>query len=153
MVEFAPDKVQAAFSYNNPDTAARIAAGYRSMRLVGDPSDAGRAIADITAQYAEPITVLDISKVLILTREPSAWSAIHGAANYAYMPSARRRVFIGETATRLQRTGWLVVDRWVRDHSWIDDFESAYQRVEVREYGTYSAIRYRPLAGSTSGPR
>src|SRR5262249_35026042 len=113
----------------------------------------GRAIADITAKYGEPITVLDNSMVLIPTAKPSAWSAIHDPANYVYMPSGQRRTFIRETAGRLGRMGWLVVDRWLRDHSLIDDLESAYQRVEMRDYGTYYALRYRPLAGCAENPR
>lgn len=154
LLEFAPRRVREAFSYGNPATIAWMVAPYHGYnRGRGDPSEAGRAIADITAKYGEPITVLDNSMVLIPTAKPSAWSAIHDPANYVYMPSGQRRTFIRETAGRLGRMGWLVVDRWLRDHSLIDDLESAYQRVEMRDYGTYYAVRYRPLTGAVENPR
>lgn len=58
---------------------------------------------------------------------PSAWSAIHGPANFQFIPPERRREFLAATARTLNRSGWLVVDkRFPEKARWLSDYDSAY---------------------------
>ena len=77
---------------------------------------------------------------------PSAWSAIHGPANFGFIPSERRREFLAASAKTLPRSGWLVVDkRYPEREQWLSDYDSVYRRGETRDFGSYIAIHYVPI--------
>ena len=113
-------------------------------KFVNFRPDALRAIDYISAHYGEPVTVLDDTYDLVRSTPPDPWSAIHGSANFAFIPSAERREFLVRTAATLKRTGWVVVDRAFPAADWLADFDFAYQRVGYLDFGRYYAIRYSP---------
>ena len=134
-----------SMSFSNPDTASKIADRFARYKMVsGSPQDAGRAIEFISKSYSEPVTVLDFSMDLVRSTPTAAWSAIHGPANFPYIPSQHRREFLSATATSLNRAGWLIVDRKFPADKWLIDFDFAYDRTNRLEFGTYYAIRFSP---------
>lgn len=113
----------------------------------GLPGDARNAITYITQHYGEPVTLLNISFVLLRSAPPDPWSAFNGPEDFYYIPSERRREFLSLTAASLKRTGWVVVDqRFGAAQQWLADYDSAYRRSERLEFGSYYAIRYVPKA-------
>jgi hypothetical protein len=134
-----------SMSFSNPDTTSKIADRFARYKMVsGSPQDAGRAIEFIRKSYGEPVTVLDSSMNLVRSKPTAAWSAIHGPANFPYIPSQRRREFLSATATSLNRSGWLIVDKKFPSDEWLADFDFAYERTNRLEFGTYYAIRFSP---------
>jgi hypothetical protein len=132
-------------SFSNPDTISKIADRFARYKMVsGSPQDAGRAIDFISKSYGEPVTVLDFSMDLVRSTPTAAWSAIHGPANFPYIPSQHRREFLSATATSLNLAGWLIVDRKFPADNWLADFDFAYERTNHLEFGTYYAIRFSP---------
>src|SRR6185312_11837704 len=117
--------------------------GSQQMDL-GFPMDARRAIDYINRRYDEPVTVLDNLWRLLRSTPPRAWSAINGPENYTFMPSERRQEFLVLTAAALRRTGWVVVSHRFPADPWLADFDTAYRRDSVVEFGSYYAIRYVP---------
>ncbi len=107
-------------------------------------SDAERAIDFLHQGYGEPVTVLDSTLDLVDSTPPVAWSAIHGPANFAFIPSQRRQEFLYRTATSLKRSGWLVVDQKFLADEWLTDFDFAYERTNRLKFGSYYAIRFTP---------
>jgi len=136
-------------TWENPETAARIERRFDQYRLdAGAPADAGAALNWIRHEYAEPATVLDFSMDLARAAPSTAWSAIHGPANFPYIPSERRRQFIARTAERLKRTGWLVIDRKFPADEWLADFATGYRIAEKKDFGSYYALRMVPFAAT-----
>lgn len=145
VLEFNPAGFRQALSYENPDTARRLVSRSLTYKIdAGLPEDAARAISRIRHNFGEPATVLDYSMNLASTIPGSAWSAIHGPANFPYIPSVHRREFLQRTANTLKRSGWLVVDKKFPAAEWLDDFDSAYTRTQELDFGSYYAIRYAP---------
>jgi hypothetical protein len=136
-------------TWENSETSARIERRFNQYQLdAGSPADAGAALSWIRREYAEPATVLDFSMDLPHAAPNTAWSAIHGPANFPYIPSERRRQFIASTAERLKRTGWLVVDRKFPADEWLADFATAYRIAEKKDFGSYYALRMVPFAAT-----
>ncbi len=106
--------------------------------------DAGRAITYIRKNFGEPVTVLDNFMNLASTASASAWSAIHGPANFTFIPSARRREFLSRTAATINRRGWLVIHKEYLVTEWLSDFDSVYTRTQELDFGEYHVIRYAP---------
>jgi hypothetical protein len=133
LLTFDPKLLRDAMSFSNPDTVSKI-------------TDAGKAIDFLRHNYGEPFTVLDTS--LDLERSTSAvpWSAIHGPANFTFIPSQRRQEFLHKTATSLKRAGWLVVAKKFPADQWLVDFDAAYERTNRIEFGSYYAIRFSPIS-------
>jgi hypothetical protein len=111
------------------------------------------ALAHIHRNYGEPATVLDSSMNHVRATPRSAWSAIHGPANFAYVPSEQRRVFLERTARTLDRPGWLVVNRKFPAYGWLADFATVYTTTERLEFGSYYALRMVPKASLKTGAR
>lgn len=112
--------------------------------MSGLPGDARRAISYIYKHYGEPVTLLNDSYDLVRSAPPDPWSALNAPEDFDYMPSARRREFLSLTAASLKRVGWVVVDQKFDAEPWLADFDSAYQRSDRLEFGSYYAIRYVP---------
>ena len=106
--------------------------------------DASRAISYIHSNYSEPITVLDFSMSLENSQPQIVWSAFHNPANVFFISSKNRRIFLSNTARRLQRNGWLVVNSKYPADEWLNDLNSTYDLIERLEFGSFYAIRFRP---------
>jgi len=138
-------------TWADPDTAARVERRFTKYGLAaGAPSDAGAALLQIQREYREPVTVLDYSVALPHGAANGAWSAIHGPANFPYIPSERRREFLARTAETLKRPGWLVVDRKFPADEWLADFATAYKTTDRLDFGSYYALRMVPKASLVS---
>jgi hypothetical protein len=145
LFEFDPQVMLVRLSYANPDTAERIRQSFQVQGVdAGDPTDAARATSYIERNFGESLTILDFAMILWVTDNGAVWSAVHGPANFYYLPSARRREFLASTAKQLRRSGWLVVDRKFPADDWLRDFESAYRTEMMIEFGSYYAIRFVP---------
>ena len=142
-----------SLTWANPETAARIERRFAQYGLAaGAPSDAGAALIHIQREYREPVTTLDYALDLPHGAANGAWSAIHGPANFPYIPSERRREFLARTAETLKRPGWLLVDRKFPADEWLADFATAYKTTDRLDFGSYYALRMVPKAslGSSS---
>lgn len=145
ILTFESNLLRAKMSFTNPETTSKIAERFTRVGLVsGLPEDAGRAIEFIHQNYGEPVTVLDYSSVLESSTPKNAWSAIHGPANFVFIPSQRRQEFLTKTAASLKRIGWLIVDRKYPADAWLADFDFAYERTNRLDFGSYYAIRFSP---------
>lgn len=107
-------------------------------------SDALHAVNVLHNRYGESVTILDGQMSIVRAVPPTPWSAIHGPANYGFIPSKRRQEFLINTAKSLKRPGWLVVYRQGQFDDWIADFDAAYDRTDRLEFGMYYAIRFKP---------
>ncbi|OMG93386.1 hypothetical protein BIZ92_03390 [Achromobacter xylosoxidans] len=144
LLDVGPAALLPAVQFTNPETQQKLRHRLAGAP-VGDPADAGRAIRVIQANSSDPITVLDSAMDINGVSPPSAWNAIHGPANFGFIPPERRREFLVATAKTLKRSGWLVVDkRFPEKAQWLSDYDSAYTRGEMMDFDSYTAIHYRP---------
>ncbi|MBB1598190.1 hypothetical protein [Achromobacter sp. UMC46] len=144
LFDFGPSALLPAVTFSNPQTQDKLRARLAGA-TVGDPADAGRAIQTIKAESGDAITVLDSAMNMNGVSPPSAWSAIHGPANFGFIPSERRREFLAALAKTLRRSGWLVMDkRYPEREQWLADYDSAYRRDKALDFGSYIAIHYVP---------
>jgi hypothetical protein len=141
-------------SYMTPQGQA-VLVEHRPERLAKrvDPADAARAIAAITSQYGEPITIYDINFVMLNGPVSRAWSAIQDPAAFIPLSPTRRLEFIKATAQRLRQPGWFVTNRvwlegWSRSRGLLNDMDSAYDEDKQLEFGSYYAIRFVPKPAS-----
>ena len=110
---------------------------------VQNKSDLKNAIAFVQARH-EPLLVLAMFHNLIPSATDEAWSAIHGFANFVYVSASQRRLFLWNTMTRLQKTGWLLVEKGDIFEAWLPDYDTAYTRDQIVDFGSYFAIRFVP---------
>ncbi len=130
----------------------------KRIQLFKQNPDAERAVAFIRSKFGEPATVLDGGYNLTVTSDGAAWSAIHGPANYSYVPPVLRQEFLANTARTLRRSGWIVVPkqsskpgelapdvvRLVDSGGLIQDIDRIYRPTQGLDFGTYHAIRFEP---------
>ncbi len=148
--ELAPDDVRASFTFTNASTQAQVRK--RMGAHVSDPADAGHAVAWIKYTFREPMTVIDGSMDIEPSATGDVWSAIHGPANFTFVPSRRRRQFLRRTAARLRRCGWVIVDENYPTDDWLADYAVAYRIERELDFGSYRAIRYVPRVLSSGCP-
>ncbi|MGE8363280.1 MULTISPECIES: hypothetical protein [unclassified Cupriavidus] len=149
-VRLGPESMITKLNYesNLGKQAILVAVGTDNKNAV--PSDASRGIIEISQRFHEPVTVLDAALVLQTSSAGAPWSAIHGPANFTFIPSAMRREFLARTARKLGKSGWLLISRDFPAKDWIEDFESAYNSDVKLDFGSYYAIRYTPRANQHS---
>jgi hypothetical protein len=130
----------------------------KRIQLFKQNPDAERAVTFIREKFGEPATVLDYRLNLTVTPDGAAWSAIHGPANYFYLPPAMRREFLANTAQALRRAGWMVVLKQsansgqgaevtvnlVDPGGLMRDIGLIYRPTQGLDFGTYHAIRFEP---------
>ena len=130
----------------------------KRIQLFKQNPDAERAVTFIRSKFGEPATVLDGGYNLTVTSDGAAWSAIHGPANYSYLPPVLRQEFLANTARTLRRSGWIVVPkqsskpgelapgvvRLVDSGGLIQDIARIYRPTQGLDFGTYHAIRFEP---------
>lgn len=152
LADFDFSVTRAKFDYRNATTAANMA------KRVNVPSTAQfeqtSKLMDQISKRGESFTVLDSFLDLQPNFPSKAWSAVHGPANFTYIPSALRREFLVETAQSLKRAGWLIVERDFDSSSWLADYDAVYERTERIEMEKCFAVRYqsRTSSGKTSAP-
>ena len=125
---------------------------FHPQQLVHDPlgsnTDIDNAINFIQSKFHEPLLVVSWNLIPYVTDD--AWSGLHGFATFCYIPVEKRRAFLWNTMTRLQKTGWLIAKtRNVKPEDfaadpWLADYDTAYIRERAVDFGSYSAIRFVP---------
>jgi hypothetical protein len=145
LFQFNSHQLTEEMTYLNRTTSNEIKEKFIRVSLkVGDPEDVARAISHIRSNFSEGLTILDYSQNLDASAPRLVWSAVHGPANFFYIPSQLRRKFLLHTSVKLKQTGWLIIDRAFSTQELIDDFETAYVRTQTLDFGTYYAIRLSP---------
>ncbi len=91
----------------------------------------------------EPVTIIDNLYMRNREHPTDVWNAFNDAANYVFVPDETRRKFMTNTAARLQRSGWLVIDKKILQ-PWLDDYLIAYNIVEDLDFGSYRALHMTP---------
>lgn len=147
LAKFHPARTTAGFSYVHPDgiKASQIMMAASSSEAFGQ--DVSRGMRTITAQFHEPVVVLDPSLSLEGGEAGQPWSAFHGPENYVYLPSPLRQRFLASVAARLRASGWVLVKRDYPAAELIADLDAVYRRDRLLDFGSYYAIRYIPRPG------
>lgn len=130
------------FSFN--PTLLRDYLPKNPLRVFQDYNDEARTTIKFIQHYKEPFTVLNSTFSWMASMHPMVWSAIHGPANYAFIPAKHRREFLLATEKTLHRSGWLIVEKNSPSEIFLKDFDFAYQRTHYFDLGGYYAIRFIP---------
>jgi len=142
LAKFGFSATRARLAYDNSETKSAL------TKRIGTVSDeqidqTNQLMGELTSR-GEPFVVLD-QNLLLQPRFPAhPWSAIQSATNFEYFPSAIRREFLLSTADQLHRSGWLIIARSHELNTWLDDFDSVYDRTERIDLSSVYAIRFSP---------
>jgi hypothetical protein len=146
LFELRPHRLVSSFSYKNPESA-NLLGNLITVNGIngGDPHDAKRAMDEIKRISGEPVTIIDNLYMRNRENPTDVWNAFNDAANYTFIPDEIRREFMTNTAVRLQRSGWLVIDKKILQ-PWLDDYLIAYNVTEDLDFGSYRALHMTPKA-------
>ncbi|MCP2086986.1 UNVERIFIED_ORG: hypothetical protein J2Y81_003003 [Paraburkholderia sediminicola] len=142
LAEFGFSATRARLAYDDAETASGMlkSSGVISKEQIDQTSQ----LMDELSRRGEPFVVMD-QYFLSQPRYPARpWSAIQSATNFEFFPSAMRREFLQSTANHLHRSGWLIIARSHSLDTWLDDFDSVYDRTGRIDLGTVYAIRFSP---------
>jgi len=142
MKEFGFAATRATLAYNDKDTGAGLL--NRNGSLSKMQVDQTIQLMNELASRDESFVVLDQSFLLQPYYSPRPWGAIQSATNFEFFPSTVRRKFLLSTAGRLQRSGWLIIARNHDLNTWLEDFDSVYDRTGRIDLDTVYAIRFSP---------
>lgn len=110
------------------------------------PNDVAVALDYIHKTYQEPVEVFDRFFLIDSGEMYPPWSALHGPANLALLPTEIRSIYITRIAKRLHKPGWLLYEKifteYVPQH--LLELDRVYNRTEELDFGRYKAIRYTP---------
>lgn len=141
LFSFNPKLLRDYIASSGPNTLTEASDQDTKLNLHSSfPKEAWTAI-NFLQRYKEPMTVLNSTFSLMSS---SVWSAIHGPANYLFIPPQHRREFLQATAKTLHRSGWLIVEKNSLPEVFLKDFDFAYQRTHYFDFGNYYAIRFIP---------
>ena len=105
------------------------------------------AITFIDQNYHESIEVIDRFNLIDASANLPPWNGLHGPANFMYMPSSMRRSYLENVKTRLNRSGWILINTQLKESdSFIKDYSSVYQEDKRLQFGNYQAIRFLPTS-------
>ncbi len=135
LLEFAPRQLVKAFSRDPANGPFYVAP--EQVR-----ADLNAALQRIHRDYGEPVEVFDRFLLVDSEKFGVPWNAWAGPANFAFLPSHWRRVYLARVAKRLNRSGWVLYEK--EYEGVLPDFDSAYRRVEELNFGTYKAVRFIP---------
>jgi hypothetical protein len=107
-----------------------------------------KKIIDAIYSRGESFVIMDQFFLLQPQYKIRPWCALESATNFEFFPSALRKEFIKNTANRLNRSGWMVIARSHNFNSWLDDFDSVYERTDRIDLDTVYAIRFSPRSTS-----
>jgi hypothetical protein len=132
----------AKLAYNDSETRSGML--IRNAALSKEQIDQTTQLMDELSSHGESFLVLDQNFLLQPHYPAHPWSAIQSATNFEGLPSAMRREFLQHTADRLHRSGWLIIARSHNLNTWLDDFDSVYDRTGQIDLDTVYAIRFSP---------
>jgi hypothetical protein len=143
LLSFNPKLLSDYLAFSNPRTLSETSHHSKNFNLDSSFTAPWNAI-NFLQRYKEPITVLNSTFSLMGSIHPTVWSAIHGPANYTFIPSNHRRQFLQATAKSLNRSGWLIVEKNSQAEIFLEDYDFAYQRTNYFDFGNYYAVRFTP---------
>ena len=131
-------------SYGNSPAVIDSAVGSANCHNFAQQLQQAVKLMDMVAKRGEPFVVLDSLLVLQPHYANNAWSAANGPANFLYIPPVTiRREFLTNTAQRIGRSGWVIVQRDCKlVEPLVADYAAVYQRTDKIDLGAYSAIRF-----------
>lgn len=135
---FAPQALIESFSRESPGAVEKTG-------LV-PASDISEILQHIHETYHEQVEVFD-PLLVIDSREPyPPWSALHGPANLALLPTTVRQNYIARIAKRFHRPGWLLYEKSFTDYvpQHLLELDMVYDRTKEIDFGRYKAVRYAP---------
>ena len=101
-----------------------------------------RALAEIKKRSDDPVIVLDKQYLNISASSQKIWNALHGLANYVFVPAEQQHIFLHRGALRFAQSGWLLVDRSIA--GWVETFKTSYVITEELDFGTFHALHFVP---------
>lgn len=107
-------------------------------------SDVENAINFIQSNFKEPLLVMNRFYNLKPYATDDVWSALHGFANFTYVPVKQRRIYLWDIMIKLQKPGWLVAEKGGVSKPWLEDYNTAYIRTQAVDFGSHYAIRFIP---------
>jgi hypothetical protein len=107
------------------------------------PPDAVMAINDLRRHTNEGFLLFDEWKLLVLQEPHKAWTGANNLANTLPLPPAMIEHYIRQGAKSYRRPGWIIFDTNVNQVN-ADLYRTAYDVVEIRDYGRYRAYRMVP---------
>ena len=115
-------------------------------KLLANSADVRSAYAYIQAQGNQaPIEVVDRLMLLDTKQKNTPWSALHGPANFFYVPSKFRQQYLEQWMKHKPADGWVLYDQKFTDTpDFMRDYDAVYDRVETKEFGQYLAVHYKP---------
>ena len=115
-------------------------------KLLANSADIRSAYAYIQAQGNQaPIEVVDRLMLLDTKQKNTPWSALHGPANFFYVPSKFRQQYLEQWMKHKPADGWVLYDQKFTDTpDFMRDYDAVYDRVETKEFGQYLAVHYKP---------
>lgn len=142
LFSFSTDALVASFHRDGPGKSADRTATPRDLA----PGDAAVALNYLRTTYQEPVEVLDRFFLIDSEDKSAPWSALHGPANLALLPTEIRGTYIARIAKRFHSPGWLLYEAGFTDYvpQHLLELDRAYDRTEELDFGTYRAIRYAP---------
>jgi hypothetical protein len=80
------------------------------------------------------------------------WNALHGPANFPFVPAYLRRQYLKNIAARFNKSGWVLYDKDYDINPYLQDYDTVYKRDQELDFGTYRAIHYMPNVEVTGKP-
>ncbi len=131
------------FNYANPKSDIY----FKNQMDLANKHDIVSAITFIDQNYHESIEVIDRFNLIDASANLPPWNGLHGPANFMYMPSSMRRSYLENVKTRLNRSGWILINTQLKESDdFIKDYSSVYQEDKRLQFGNYQAIRFLPTS-------
>jgi hypothetical protein len=142
LLSFSPSDLTASFDRESGIGQFYMAPQAKVSRL--RPEDAEAALDHIRSKFQEPVEIFDLFMLVDGGEPATPWNALHGPANYVFIPSNRRATYLERVSKRIKRSGWVLYDKSMDMTSYLIEYDGAYDRAQELEFGTYRGIRFTP---------
>lgn len=143
LISIDASRIANAFDRSNPQSVFFIKFDKPMERQKLESAQS--AITYLRTHSGEPIETFDRYSLIDAKDGSPPWNALYGPANFTEIPSSLRRIYLRNVAKRLARPGWVLFDKDYQEMDrYLQDYDSAYQRTEIIDFGYYTAIRYSP---------
>jgi hypothetical protein len=107
------------------------------------PTDAATALSALRRDSRETALLFDVRMVMPSADPATTWTGVNNAANFLPLPPEFIRHYVRQGAKQFRRSGWIVVAN-SNATFWTGLFGAAYDKVEQRSYGSYTAYHLVP---------
>jgi hypothetical protein len=144
LFSFSPQALVDSFNREKPPAFSSDPSKSEHERITH--TDISAILKHIHQTYHEPVEVFDEFLLISSGEIYPPWSALHGPANLALLPTEIRSAYIARIAKRFHRPGWLLYEKsfklYVPQH--MLELDSVYDKTDELDFGLYKAIRYAP---------